>query len=73
MKYKEFYNNKNSVGDEIFYNKGRRKYAVNPNLIDHLMFDYKGYYLSPNEKAINLINNYKVVNERSNKIVLIST
>lgn len=50
--------------DEIFRGKGKRLYNHNPGLYDSVKFDYKDYYVSPNERINQILDYYSVLDKQ---------
>lgn len=50
--------------DEIFRGKGKRLYNHNPGLYDSVKFDYKDYYVSPNERIYQILDYYSVLDKQ---------
>ena len=50
--------------DEVFRGKGKRLYNQNQNSIDSVKFDYKDYYLTPNDRINQILDYYAVLDRQ---------
>jgi hypothetical protein len=50
--------------DEVFRGKGKRLYNQNQNSIDSVKFDYKDYYLTPNDRINQILDYYAILDRQ---------